>query len=104
MPVFGASMNSASDAASFCAANPMDPRCNGAATQTPQFAIAGYVVGNYASTTPGTTPTTVVTGPAASTYTASPAAWYTQWWGMGLIGLLAFVGYKHFVAKPKPKQ
>jgi hypothetical protein len=37
--------------------------------------------------------------PDAPPLHATAAAWYTTWWGVGIIAAVALLGYKRFVAK-----
>lgn len=46
-----------------------------------------------------TTPTTVPSAGAQVSTTAPSAPFYTTWWGIGLIGLAAYFGYKKFIKK-----
>lgn len=68
----------------------------------------GFSTGIFATKTPGSTPSqTVVTSPP-STAPVVPIAtgivapsnpWYMTWWGIGLIAVAGYFGYKKFLAK-----
>jgi hypothetical protein len=63
----------------------------------PIMAASFAVCGSANNPCPGAAATT-------STMTVStlvPAvAWYTTWWGMGLIGLAGYLAYKNLIAAP----
>jgi hypothetical protein len=93
----------------YCATSPLDPSCGNTQNNPTNmilnsgiFHSPGYTPSTV--TTPGSTPgqhvtttTPVVTGNIFSA--AGSASWYKTWWGLGLIGLAGFLGYKKFIAK-----
>ena len=109
---WGSVTNGKIDTVNYCATNPLDPSC-GNSQSSPNAAIfaswgdgAQYHAQGYTATTSGSTPgqQVVTTTPTATGNIFSSVAsssWYKTWWGLGLLGIGAFFGYKYFIAPKK---
>lgn len=95
--MFGDSM-----AVDHCAKSPLDPRCGNYANNSTNT-VTGWFPNRGATTTSSqTAPNQIVTTTtpfATGILYSGGGPWYKTWWGLGLIGVAAFFGYKKFIAK-----